>query len=411
MDVNSAYLSWTAISMLEAGYPTDIREIPAIIAGDPQSRHGVVLAKSVPAKAFGIRTGESLFEARKKCPDIQVFPPDHGLYMRCSDAMYELLYQYSPQIQRYSVDECFVDYTLSEKKIGPALEIAHEMKERMKKELGFTVNIGLSCNKLLAKMGSELKKPDMIHTLYPEEMAQKMWPLPVGELFMVGRATVEKLKRININTIGELARSDPRHLQAVLKSQGLLIWNYANGVDDSEVIPNSEIPQKGISNSTTTKYDVTDKKEACKVLLALTEKVAMRLRKSGCMTSLISISLKTNKFIQYSHQVQLQDPVDSTSEIYDHVRRLFDEGWKGEPLRLLGVSVSGLCGSGDCVQLSLFDSGSTEKNQKLDEAVDKIRERYGEESIMRGVFANSDCKPIQGGIHEEGDGKGMRRMQ
>lgn len=169
IDANSAYLSWTAVSMLEKGYPTDIRQIPAAIAGDPASRHGIILAKSIPAKAYGIGTGESLFEARRKCPDIAVFPPDYELYMRCSDAMYDVLHRYSPQIQRYSVDECFMDYTMSEKKFGLPSEVAERIKERIKKELGFTVNMGISCNKLLAKMGSELKKPDRIHTLYPEE--------------------------------------------------------------------------------------------------------------------------------------------------------------------------------------------------------------------------------------------------
>ena len=213
-----------------------------------------------------------------------------------------------------------------------------------------------------------------------------MWPLPVSELFMVGRATAGKLRKININTIGDLARSDPHHIKSLLKSHGLLVWSYANGIDNSEVIPNSEVLQKGIGNSTTTKYDIVNRKDACKVLLALTEKVAMRLRKAGCTASLISVSLKTDGFIRYSHQLQLQNPIDTTSEIYDHVCRLFDECWRGEPLRQLGVSVSNLSRQEESVQLSLFDSGVTEKNQKLDEAVDKIRERFGEEAITRAFL-------------------------
>ena len=230
----------------------------------------------------------------------------------------------------------------------------------------------------------------MVHPLYHEEIEEKKRPLPVRELFMVGRATAEKLKKINVNTIGDLARSDPHHIKSLLKSHGLLVWNYANGIDDSEVIPNDQILQKGIGNSTTTKYDISDREEACKVLLALTEKVAMRLRKACCKASLISVSLKTDRFIRYSHQLQLQNPIDATSEIYDHVCRLFDECWKGEPLRLLGVSVSNLSREEECVQLSLFDDETSEKNQKLDEAVDKIRERFGEDAITRGVFTNSE---------------------
>ena len=382
---------------MESGHPIDIREIPAVISGNPKNRHGIILAKSIPAKICGIKTGESLFEAKKKCKDVAVFPPDYELYMKCSDAMYEILYRYTPQIQRYSVDECFLDYTSSQKRFGSSLKIAHLLREQIKKELGFTVNIGISVNKLLAKMGSELKKPDQVHTLYPWEIEEKIWPLPVNDLFMVGRATARKLNRININTIGDLARSDPHHMKALLKSHGLLVWNYANGLDNSEVIPNSEIVQKGIGNSTTTKYDIENKKEALKVLLALTEKVAMRLRKSNCMASLISVSLKTNGFIRYNHQVQLDHFICSTSEIYGYACRLFDECWRGEALRHLGVSVSGLVGQEKAVQLSFFDGKDAEKNRRLDRAIDAIRERYKDDIIIRGIFANSDCKPIQGG--------------
>jgi DNA polymerase-4 len=204
IDANSAYLSWSAAAMLEQGYPMDIREIPAAIAGNPLNRHGIILARSIPAKKYGITTGQSLFEARQKCPELAMYPPDYDLYMLCSNAMYDILLEYSPLVERYSIDECFLDYTSSESKFGDPLEVAYEIKERIKAELGFTVNMGISSNKLLAKMGSELKKPDQIHTLWLEEIEKKMWPLPVRELFMVGRATSQKLQKININTIGEL---------------------------------------------------------------------------------------------------------------------------------------------------------------------------------------------------------------
>ena len=399
IDANSAYLSWTAAAMLEKGYNIDIREIPAVIAGDPKSRHGIILAKSIPSKHYGIATGQSLFEARQKCPDLAVYPPDYDLYMLCSDSMFRILSEYTPVIQRYSVDECFIDYTASQSTYGDPLEAAYQIKERIKSELGFTVNIGISCNKLLAKMGSELKKPDQIHTLYPDEMGKKMWPLPVGELFMVGRATTEKLKRININTIGDLANSDPLHMKALLKSHGLLIWSFANGIDHSEVTLNSKIIQKGVGNSITTSYDVTEKEDACMIILALCERVAMRLRKLGYLASLISVSIKTGEFLSYSHQLQLQSPVNTTSEIYDYACLLFDEGWRGEPVRHLGVSLSDFC-LPDSIQLSMFDGYNIEKNRKIDRAVDKIRERYGDEAIIRGIFTNSKVNPIQGGTNE-----------
>ena len=399
IDANSAYLSWTAVSMLEKGYPLDLREIPSAVAGDPENRHGIILAKSVPAKAFGIGTGEGLGEARRKCPELVVFRPDYDLYMRCSNAMYDLLCEYSPTVERYSVDECFLDYTASRSRFGEPLEGAAEIKKRMRQELGFTVNIGISTNKLLAKMGSELKKPDRIHTLFPEEIERKMWPLPVGELFMVGRATAQKLNRINIRTIGDLAKADPHHMKALLKSFGVVVWSFANGIDNSEVTLNSEITQKGVGNSTTIDHDVIDREEAYITLLALTEKVAMRLRRLHRLACLVSISVKTSEFFRYTHQLRLYTPIDSTSEIYGTACRLFDESWKGEPIRQLGVSVSDFFGR-DRVQLSLFDSQNAEKNQKLDQAVDRIRLRYGDNAIVRGIFANSGYQPIQGGTHD-----------
>lgn len=400
IDANSAYLSWTAVYLLEKGYPLDIRQVPSVISGNPKNRHGIILAKSRPTKAYNIKTGESLFEARRKYPGLMIFPPDYNLYMKCSDSLNEILEEYTPKIERYSVDECFMDYTDSGHKFGPPLDLAHRIKEEVKRDLGFTVNIGVSSNKLLAKMGSELEKPDKVHSLYPEEIEEKLWPLPVEELFMVGRATTRKLKKININTIGDLAKADPLHMRALLKSHGILVWNYANGIDSSPVTPNNLIIQKGIGNSTTMAYDVDTKDEAYKVLLALTEKVGMRLRKSGFRASLVAISLRSHNFIRYSHQVQLNEFIDSTGEIYAYVCRLLEESWRGEPLRHLGVSLSNFEPKENCEQLSMFNARLREKNRKVDQAVDQIRQRFGDEAIIRGVFANTDYKPILGGTHQ-----------
>ena len=399
IDANSAYLSWTAASMLEKGYPRDIREIPAVISGDPLNRHGIILAKSIPAKKYGIGTGQSLFEAKQKCPDLAVYPPNYDLYMLCSNAMYHILLEYSPLVERYSIDECFLDYTESQGKFGDPVEAAYAIKNRIREELGFTVNIGVSCNKLLAKMAGELKKPDMVHTLWPEEMEKKMWPLPVGELFMVGRATAQKLQKINIKTIGDLAKADLNHMKALLKSPGIVVWEFANGIDQSEVTLNIEIIQKGVGNSTTISYDVTERSEAQGILLALTERVAMRLRRLGYMTSLVSVSVKTDGFLRYSHQLKLQNSINTTTEIYEYVCFLFGECWKGEPIRHLGVHVSDFQLS-DERQFSLFDKVDSEKLQTLDKVVDKIRLKYGTRSIIRGRFANGNINAVQGGTND-----------
>lgn len=377
----------------------DIREIPAVVSGDPLNRHGIILAKSIPAKKYGVATGQSLFEARQKCPNLVVFPPDYDLYMRCSNAMYQLLLEYSPLVERYSIDECFLDYSASQCKFGDPLAVADEIKSRIKDELGFTVNIGISCNKILAKMGSELKKPDRIHTLWPNEMATKMWPLPVGELFMVGRATAHKLQKINISTIGQLASADPNHMKALLKSPGIAVWEFANGIDEAPVTLNRDIIQKGVGNSTTISHDVTDRTEALMILLALTERVSMRLRRLGCMASLVAVSIKTNGFVRYSHQLKLPESINTTTEIYEYIRLLFDQSWKGEPIRHLGVHVSDFQES-DVRQCSLFDRADTERLQALDKAVDRIRDKYGTRSIIRGRFVNGYVNPVQGGTND-----------
>ncbi|WP_027399147.1 DNA polymerase Y family protein [Anaerovorax odorimutans] len=401
IDANSAYLSWTAVSLLEKGYPIDIRNIPSAIAGNPDNRHGIILTKSIPAKKYGIKTGESLLEARKKCPELLVFPPDYDLYLMCSNAMFKILFEYSPLIQRYSIDECFMDYTTSQEKFGDPVQTAYSIKNRIKGELGFTVNIGVSCNKLLAKMGSELKKPDMVHTLFKDEINEKMWKLPIEELFMVGRATAKKLRKININTIGDLANADRLHIKALLKSHGELIWDYANGIDYSPVVKSDDVMQKGVGNSITTAYDIAESKEAYMVLLSLCERTATRLRKINQKASLVRIQLKTNTFIRYSHQIQLQEFIDSASDIYRYSCLLFDKCWKGEKLRQLGVSVSKF-GKNENHQISMFDdlSEETERNSKLEYVIDDIRNKFGEGALIRGTFANSKVKPIQGGVND-----------
>ncbi len=400
IDANSAYLSWTAAHMLQKGFGTDIREIPSAIAGNPENRRGIILAKSIPAKKYGIITGESLYEAKRKCPELQVFPPDYDLYMSCSEAMYRILLEYSPVVQRYSVDECYLDYTASGLKFGDPVEAAHRIKDRIKNELGYTVNVGVSCNKLLAKMGSELKKPDRVHTLFPDEIEKKMWPLPVEELFMVGRASAARLRRVGICTIGDLAKADVMYLKSLLKSHGVLVWNYANGIDTSPVILNDDICQKGVGNSMTLKYDVDSAKEAKMFILSLSERVGMRIRKRGFQARLISIYVKYSNFERYSHRMKLYEAIDSTTEIYKHACMLFDRSWNGKPVRQLGIAVSEFNRRGEPEQLSMFGAENREKEKSLDTTIDSIREKYGQNSVMRGIFVNQTVKPVEGGVND-----------
>ncbi|MGY0372666.1 DNA polymerase Y family protein [Clostridium sp. JNZ J1-5] len=400
IDVNSAYLSWEAAYRLQQGEKLDIRTIPSVIGGDESSRHGIVLAKSISAKKYNIKTGESLCEARRKCPELAVFPPRYWLYMQCSSAMHEILEEYTPIIQRFSVDESFLDFSNMENLYPDYMKLAEIIKERIKRELGFTVNIGISNNKLLAKVASDLKKPDKIHTLFPDEIEKKMWPLPVEDLFMVGRATVPKLHKLNINTIGDLANYDVDILKNILKSHGELIWNYANGIDNSKVRKSNYIEMKGIGNSTTISFDVEDRETAHKVLLSLCETVGMRLRDSENCCTVVSIFIRGNDLINYSRQKKLSTATDSTRKIYEVACYLFDNVWKGKPIRHLGVHITDFCNN-DFYQYNLLDSFNYDKDRKLNKVVDEIRLKYGNKAIIRSCFLNSGLNPICGGVGEE----------
>ena len=398
IDANSAYLSWEAVHRLQHGETVDLRTVPAVVGGDEASRHGIVLAKSAAAKKCGILTGESLMAARQRCPGLLVVPPRYHLYMQCSDAMVSIMKDYSPLIQRYSIDEAFLDYQASGVQAQDAVTTAHSLRERIRNELGFTVNVGIGPNKLLAKMASEFEKPDQVHTLFRHEIAQKMWPLPVDELFFVGRATARKLRNYGIYTIGQLAGTSPRLVHQWLNKPGLLIWQYANGLDDSPVTDQG-VPVKSIGNSNTIAFDVTDRETAHQILLALSETVGMRIRKIHKCAHVVSVSIRTSELTTYSHQKRLDTPVDATTLICRSACGLFDQAWKGEAVRHLGVHLSSLC-SNDFYQLSLF-SPNIEKLGRLDVAMDLIRFRFGEQSVFRGCFTHSPIRPLMGGVLQE----------
>jgi DNA polymerase-4 len=389
IDVNSAYLSWEAIERLRKGSKVDLRTIPSIVGGDPAKRHGIVLAKSIPAKKYGIVTGEPVFKALKKCPNLVIVPPSHKVYAMQSKAMTDLLLSYTPDIEKFSIDECFIDATGLRLLYGDDyMSLAYEIKNRIRDELGFTVNIGISENKLLAKMASDFKKPDMIHTLFPHEIKDKMWPLPVFELYMVGKAATARFERMGIKTIGDLANTNPEILEKQFKKYGRMIWEYANGYDDSPV-QSGQTDQKDISNETTTGFDITDRETARLYILSLSETVGMRLRKARLYAGVISVNLKNNNFESYSKQKKIDNPTQDTDVIFETASELFDKVWKREPLRLIGVATSQL--QKDPVeQFSMFDflPRNRKDKLKLNRSIDKIREKYGNEYIIRGSLLN-----------------------
>ena len=395
IDVNSAFLSWTAADRLEKGDPLDLRTIPSIVGGDSNSRHGIVLAKSTPAKKYGITTGEPIGMALQKCPSLVCVPPDFSLYSSCSKKMFDLLSSYSDRVEQFSIDEGFLDYTGMERLLGPPLETAEKIRQRIKTELGFTVNIGVSSNKILAKMAGELEKPDKLITLFPEEIEKKLWPLPVEELFMVGRRTAPRLKKMGIHTIGDLANYPMPLLEKEFKSFGKMLHAYANGIDDSPVVPEAKAEEtKSIGNSTTTSFDVEDQETAYKILLALSETVSMRLRGHKLCAQEIAVTIKSADFKVYSHQKQLLNAVDCTNAVYETAKEIFDEAWKKEPLRLLGVRAGKLCRE-DCVQLSILEEDWS-KQKKADAAMDLLRIKYGKNTVRRSTFAEDEQKGFAG---------------
>lgn len=387
IDVNNAFLSWTAVEFLKNGVKEDIRLIPAVIGGDEATRHGVVLAKSNIAKQFGIKTGETIYQAKKKCPKIRIFPTKHALYEQYSNRLYNLLLTYTNKIERFSIDECFIDFSDIIKSRKDFLKLANEISVKIKKELLFTVNIGLSDNKILAKMASDFEKPDKIHTLYKEEIQEKIWQLPIEELFMVGKKSSEKLRSIGIAKIGELATSNPKMITKRFGKFGTMIWENANGLNNDQVIYEEETP-KSIGNSVTLPKDCTDINELNKILLSLSEKVGYRIRKYGLKASTVGIQIKTNEFLKYSHQKTLNKPTSNTQEIYNTAKELLKKLHKNQPIRLVGVKLDNLTDN-EFNQISMFEQSiKKEKNSKLDNVIDNIKDKYGYDSITLGTIMN-----------------------
>ena len=401
IDVNSAYLSWEAVYRLHhLGGHTDLREEVSAVGGDAALRHGIILAKSVPAKRYGIQTGETIVEALRKCPELILVPPNYDLYEKCSEAFMDILRQYSPDVEQYSVDEAFVDMSGTEELWGDPKSAAALIKDEIRDALGFTVNIGISENKVLAKMASDFQKPDKVHTLWKNEIQEKMWGLPISNLFFVGGATTKKLLNLGIHTIGNLACADPALLKAHLKKHGEVIWAFANGKDVSVV--QSEPPaNKGYGNSTTIAFDVTDASAAKLVLLALAETVGTRLREAKVRAEVIAVGIKSADFRYTSHQMTLRNATDITSEIYKYACRLFEELWDGAPIRHLGIHTSRIRDGADMRQIDMFDDTDYEKLEQRDAAVDRIRRRFGIDSVKRAAFIESPIDHMSGGISRE----------
>ena len=385
IDVNNAFLSWEAVYRLQNGYKIDIRNIESAIAGDPKKRTGVILAKSPKAKSMGVKTGEAIFQAVKKCPNLVLFSPHYQFYNEQSKKMKKLLENYSDVIEQFSIDEFFIEYIPL---LGSYLEVAKEIQTKIFNDLGFTVNIGISDTKYLAKVASDFEKPNKIHTLFKSEIKEKFWPLKIENMFLLGPQSAKKLRAIGINTVGKLAHTNVEILKTHLKSHGEELYNFAWGYDIDEKHQKKETP-KSVSHSKTSAYDLTNLNEIYNFILDIVNDTCIRLRKEKLKTKNISVTLKTNNFDIYSSSVTLDTATDSTSSIFNICKNIFNTMYKKEPLRLIGINLSCL-ESNNCSQLNVFDT-LNEKNCKVDKTVDKLLEKFNKNNLItRGSLIKSN---------------------
>lgn len=392
IDVNNAFLSWSAVYYLAKGSKIDIRNTYAVIGGDENKRTGIVLAKSMPAKKKGVVTGETLYSARKKCPGLKNYPMNYKFYKYMSSKLFKIISKYSPDIEVASIDECYLDYTNIKKIHGDELEFAKKLQKEIYDTLKFTVNIGIANNKLCAKMASDFSKPNKIHTLYNYEVKTKMWPLPVDELFTVGKKSSEKLHILNINTIGELANVDPIRIYPYFKNQTNYYIDIANGIDDS-IVNSKWVDYKGIGNEITLEHDIDNISELLPFVEALSEKVTTRLRKEKKYAYVVCVIIKDNKFKRRSHQKKLMNPICSSKELYDIAKVILKEMWNDDEVRLIGIRLDNLCEEKN-MQISLFDKIIyTKNNEKIDEVMDNLKEKFGKDIIKKaGSISLNDGK-------------------
>lgn len=382
IDVNNAFLSWTAVYLLNNGYKQDIRKIPSVIGGDEKARHGIVLAKSPVAKKYGIITAETLYSARNKCRFLQVFPPNYAFYKEQSEKLMNYLSKYTPTIEQYSIDECFLDLTGTSLLYGnDYVNLAHQIKDEIKEKFKFTVNIGIGENKLCAKMASDFEKPDKVHTLYMNEIETKLWPLKVEDLFMLGKSSAKKLNELGIYTIKDLKDANINILRRYFKSGADYFKEAALGIDYSKVEPRNP-KNKCISISRTLPYDVTKKEDLLKILYSETEEVSYTLRTQKLYAKTIAVTYRNNLFKNYSHQITIPNATNVTREIFKQVKIIFERSYKEDPIRNIGVRLADLKETTE-KQLTLFMEDDIKVDDKVEEVMDSIIKKYGKNSVIR----------------------------
>lgn len=380
-DLNNFYAS------VECLYHPDIRNHPVAVGGSSENRHGIVLAKNDIAKAAGVKTGEALWQARQKCPDILFVPPNFELYRRFSTMAREIYSEYTNQVESFGLDECWLDVTGCTSP-GGGHALADQIRERLKSDLGITASVGVSFNKIFSKLGSDMKKPNATTEISRENFRTKIWPLPVNDLLYVGRATYKKFQSYGIRTIGELANTEKNFLKQTFGKNGVMLWCFANGMDSSPVLDIQEShPVKSIGNSITAPRDLVNDRDAKIILYALCESVAARLREQNFRCRTVQISIRDNNLFSFDRQGSLKQPSSLSGELFSRSLALYQEHVRPDiPIRSLGVRACNLEPDGDC-QLSFFpDMISLQKQEALERSVDGIKRRFGNFALQRGIM-------------------------
>lgn len=372
----------------------ELRDRPVAVCGNPENRHGIILAKNTPAKKFKIKTAETVWQAMKKCPDLVLLPPHHSKYKEYSIKINEIYQRFTDMVEPFSIDESWLDVTASQNLFGSGREIADTIRETVKKELGLTLSIGVSYNKIFAKMGSDYNKPDGTTVITEDNYKDILWPMNVRDMFFVGSSTADKLNKAGIDTIGDLALSDRLFLTSLLGKHGGMLYDYANGLEDSPVKLFSERDKiKSVGNGITFRRNLQSTDDIKTAVTSLSDTVASRLRKYKMKCHGVKVDIKDPDFKVISRQKQLPSPTNLEEEIFRCAVEIIEASWNmKKPIRLLTITGINLCDEDESEQLSLFDtsSASREKSEKMERTMDDIRAKFGSGSITYGRVIKND---------------------
>ena len=376
---------------VECALNPHLKNVPMAVGGSVEARHGIILAKNELAKKYNIQTAETIFSAKKKCPDLVIVPPHHDLYEEYSHRVNEIYLEYTDLAEKFGIDESWLDVTGSQRLFGNGEEIASILRKRIREEIGITISVGVSFNKVFAKLGSDYKKPDATTVISRENYKEIVYPLPVGDLLFVGRRTREALAKLHIETIGDLAESNENDIIKLLGKQGETIYHYARGEDNSPVDPHANDEVKSVGNGMTFKRDLYGEKDILCGISHLSESIAVRMRKKGVKCTVVQVTIKDPDLHSIQRQEKLASPTNLAKEITDKAMEIIRRSWNMKnPIRMLTVTGGGIVPENGAKQISFFDEAKDPKRENLEKTLDAIRDKYGKDAVQNANIMNND---------------------